>query len=80
MKVEYSSCPITGGGPEEEQVCVRLEERPLQERQSREEPRRGGVCGDLLRGGQPWVVLTESLFVDESAAALGSTRTERRGQ
>lgn len=39
-----------------------------------------GVCGDLLRGGQPWVVLTESLFVDESAAALGSTRTERRGQ
>lgn len=46
-----------------------------------------GVCVDLLRsvcgspaGRQPWVVLTESLFVVESAAALGSTRTERRGQ
>lgn len=74
MKVEYSSCSITGGGPEEEQVCEAGSETAAEAEQ-----RRGG-CGDLLRGGQPWVVLTESLFVDESAAALGSTRTERRGQ
>ena len=75
MKVEYASCPITGGGPEEEQVCeARSETAAGKTEQSR------GVCGDLLQGGQPWVVLTESLFVDESAAALGSTRTERRGQ
>lgn len=65
-EVKVKWCPNCAqsldGGPGEEWVCV---------------SQSGGVCGDLLRGGQPWVVLTESLFVDESAAALGSTRTER---
>lgn len=75
MKVKYTLRPVTGGEPEEVvEVCEGSETASGKMEQSRR------VCGDRLRGGQPWVVLTESLFVDESAAALGSTRTERRGQ
>ncbi len=40
MKVEYSSCPITGGGPEEEQVCEAGSETAAgKTEQSRAEPR-----------------------------------------
>lgn len=77
VKAEYASRPITGGEPREEQVCEARSETAAGKDGAE---RSRGVCGDLLQGGQPWVVLTESLFVDESAAALGSTRTERRGQ
>lgn len=76
VKVEYSSCPIIGGEKGGGgQVCKAGSETAA----GKTEPSRG-VCEDLPRGGQPWVVLNESLFVDESAGALGSTRTERRGQ
>lgn len=61
MKVEYASCPITGGGPEEQQVCeARSETAAGKTEQSRAEECVGISCEEASPG---WFSLKAYLWM-----------------